>query len=700
MSEVNQNRNNECIIFGSCYAITYLTILLIISMHKRSEIDGLRAIAVIPVILNHAGWKYMPGGFAGVDVFFVISGFLITSMLLEGTKSNQAMLTEFWLRRARRILPALFFMLIAVTPFAWAWLMPEENRNYWKSLIAVCLFLSNIFFSQEINYFSRDAELNPLLHTWSLAVEEQFYLIYPVIFILIIRLGKKMSFIGLLILALLSFFFADYASKTYSASVYYNSFYRFWELLVGSCAAFYFRSGLSLHKYARLSSLAGLAGLILILLAYTSINKYTPFPGRYTLFPVIGSVLIIVFSHAKNIPGKILSFKPLVFTGLISYSLYLWHQPVLALARNLYPTGIPESVIIALFLSLFLISSFSWRYIEQPFRNRHVLTTKQIVGVGITVPACFIILAVTGINTHLLNRFYGENYQSVVSRMHFNYGLSEHCDSESIIYGPCQTSSSPEVLLWGDSYAMHVAGMITASNPGVKMLQATFSQCPPVIGVANTNTFLNPERCIDKNDKVFEMLRRNENIKYVVLASTFERLSDNGGVILRGGAIKEKGSQEYRFYFMTTINRIKQLGKIPVVISPPPKNKSYNTGLCLERAVLTDKALYNCNFDMSHIPPEQHGVYQYLDKISDRVRIISLKNYICNKGRICQASVDGRLIYLDQGHITQEGSQLLGRQFDMYRVITHPSTSPGQLYQTVAEFHTQHGSTKNELNVQ
>lgn len=591
-------------------------------------------------------------------------------------------------------------MLIAVTPFAWAWLMPEENRNYWKSLIAVCLFLSNIFFSQEINYFSRDAELNPLLHTWSLAVEEQFYLIYPVIFILIIRLGKKLSFIGLLILTLFSFFFADYASRTYSAAVYYNSFFRFWELLAGSCAAFYFRSGLSFHKNSTLSSLVGLVGLILILFAYTSINKYTPFPGCYTLLPVIGSVLIIVFSHAENIPGKILSFKPLVFTGLISYSLYLWHQPVLALARNLYPTGIPESVIIVLFLSLFLISSFSWRYIEQPFRNCHFLTTRQIVGLGVTIPGCFIILAITGINTNFLNRFYDKNYQEVVNRMHFNYGLSEYCDSESIIYGPCQTNPSPEILLWGDSYAMHVAGMITASNPGVKMLQTTFSQCPPVIGVANTNTFLNPERCINKNDKVLEMLRHNESIKYVVLASAFERLSDNGDIIFSSGEIRGKGSQDYRSYFMSTVDEIKRLGKVPVIISPPPKNKSYNTGLCLERAILTDKALYNCNFDISHIPPEQQGVYEYLSKLSDRIRIISLKNYICNNGKICQASVDGKIIYLDQGHISQEGSQLLGRQFDIYRMITRSSTAPEPLYQTVAGSHMRHESTKNELNVQ
>ncbi|WP_273908592.1 acyltransferase family protein [Enterobacter bugandensis] len=669
-------------------------------MHKRSEIDGLRAIAVIPVILNHAGWKYMPGGFAGVDVFFVISGFLITSMLLENIQNGQPILTDFWLRRARRILPALFFMLMIVTPFAWAWLMPEENKHYWKSLVAVCLFLSNVFFSHEINYFSRDAELNPLLHTWSLAVEEQFYLIYPVLFIFIIRFGKKLGFTGLLILALLSFFCADYASRTYSASVYYNSLLRFWELLAGSCAAFYFHSGFSFHKNTILSSLAGLVGLTLILLAYININKYIPFPGRYTLLPVIGSVLFIIFSNAENIPGKILSSKLLVFTGLISYSLYLWHQPVLALARNLYPTGVPESVIIVLFFSLFTMSCFSWRYIEQPFRSRHFLSVRQIMGLGITVPACFIIVAIIGINTNLLNRFYDENYLEMVKRMHFNYGLSEHCDSESIIYGACQTSPSPEILLWGDSYAMHVAGMITASNPGVKMLQTTFSQCPPVVGVANTNTFLNSEICINKNDKVLEVLRHNKSIKYVVLASAFERLSDNGGIIFRGGTIKEKGSQEYRLYFMSTVDKIKRLGKIPVIISPPPKNRGYNTGLCLERAILTGEAPYKCNFDISHIPPEQQRVYQYLSELSDRVRVISLKNYICNDGKICQASVNGRLIYLDQGHISQEGSQLLGERLDIYRMITRSSTTPDPVYQTLMGSHTHYGSAKYELNVQ
>lgn len=339
-------------------------------MHYRAEIDGLRALAVIPVILFHAGFSLFGGGFIGVDVFFVISGYLITSILLKDLASDTYSLAVFYQRRARRILPALFFVAFMCIPFAWLWLPPKDMLDFAQSLSSVSIFSSNIYFLSESNYFDIEVELKPLLHTWSLAVEEQFYVFFPLLLALVWSIRQQAVTPTLWILAGLSLYFAQWTSYHYPKAGFYLLPTRGWELLMGCLVAISaFNGGASDWIKPRFNGLLSLCGLAFLLLAIVIYDKHTPFPGVYALLPTIGTALIIMFATQGTLTNRLLSNKILVKLGLISYSAYLVHQPLFAFARH-RSLGEPAlSLIVALALTSFVGAYFIWKYIEQPFRN-------------------------------------------------------------------------------------------------------------------------------------------------------------------------------------------------------------------------------------------------------------------------------------------------------------------------------------------
>lgn len=292
-----------------------------ILMKYRPEIDGLRAVAVLPVILFHAGLGLFAGGFVGVDVFFVISGYLITTILLTEIEEDRFSLWTFYERRARRILPALFVVLLACLPFAWVWMLPEQLEAFGKSLVAVMLFGSNILFWRETGYFAPAAEEKPLLHTWSLAVEEQYYLVVPLILMVgLRRFGRNPTFWGLVILSLVSLALCEIGRRSHPSAAFYLAPTRAWELLAGSLCAFIQRHD---GRQRRSQVLSGL-GLGLICASVLAFDGQTPFPSLYALVPVLGTVLIILFATADTLAGRILTLRGFVGIGLISYSAYLW----------------------------------------------------------------------------------------------------------------------------------------------------------------------------------------------------------------------------------------------------------------------------------------------------------------------------------------------------------------------------------------
>ncbi len=334
-------------------------------MDHRREIDGLRTIAVLPVILSHAKFGLVPGGYLGVDIFFVISGFLITLMLVADMEAGRFSLLQFYERRARRILPALTLVVAVTSLVAWFWLLPDDLLKYSQSVMAVALFASNFFFWQTDNYFAPAADLAPMLHTWSLAVEEQFYLLFPLVLLVIWRLARRWVWQMMALMALVSLLLSQWASVHYASANFYLAPTRVWELLAGSLAAW-----LMLHRPPPVSDLAAGAGLVLILGAMVSYGSETPIPSLLALVPVGGAVLVLVFGRSGTLVARGLSVAPMVWIGLISYSAYLWHQPIFALARIKLLERPSGAVMILLVILSLLLAALSWRFVEQPFRGR------------------------------------------------------------------------------------------------------------------------------------------------------------------------------------------------------------------------------------------------------------------------------------------------------------------------------------------
>lgn len=344
-------------------------------MKYRAEIDGLRAVAVIPVILYHSGITLFSGGYVGVDVFFVISGYLITSILIEDFDADNFSFLKFYERRVRRILPALFFMMIVCIPFAWAWMLPSELEFFSKTLIAVSFFISNMFFWKErTNYFGGNVEENPLIHTWSLAVEEQFYIVFPIFLFLFWRFGKHKVFYIIFLIAIISLLLNEWAiHNNHKEESFYFIFTRAWELLAGGITAFVVGKR-GIKKNEMLSSL----GLVIIIFSVIFYNKHTLISSIYALLPVLGTMLIILYATKETFVAKLLSTKLFVGIGLISYSAYLWHQPIFAFAKIKLYEASSIYITITIFLVSMLIASLSWKFVEQPFRKRSNFSGKKI----------------------------------------------------------------------------------------------------------------------------------------------------------------------------------------------------------------------------------------------------------------------------------------------------------------------------------
>jgi len=262
----------------------------------RREIDGLRALAVLSVILFHAGFEVLAGGFVGVDIFFVISGYLIATIIVTDLEDKKFSLLNFYERRARRILPALFLVMLVSIPFAWLWLIPSDLKDFSKSLIAVPLFVSNILFWRESGYFDAAAEFKPLLHTWSLAVEEQYYLVFPLLLIFLWRFKRGFVLFALIGIFVASLALSDWAVDAKPAAAFYSLFTRGWELLVGVLVALFLLIRKDFEPSRKSAEFGSLVGLILIFYSIFTFNKLTPFPGLYALFPTIGASLVILFA--------------------------------------------------------------------------------------------------------------------------------------------------------------------------------------------------------------------------------------------------------------------------------------------------------------------------------------------------------------------------------------------------------------------
>lgn len=357
-------------------------------MHYRREIDGLRALAVVPVIAFHAGIGWFSGGFVGVDVFFVISGYLITSIILAEQAKGQFSLVRFYERRARRILPALLLVVAVCIPVAWVLLLPNDYFDFSESLVAVAAFASNILFNLRSGYFEADAELKPLLHTWSLGVEEQFYLLFPLLLMGLARLGFRAMVAVLAAIGVTSFVAAEWGSVHDPNGAFFLLPFRAWELVVGALLALResrFRgapSGGAAPAPWRAEAASAL-GLAMVAAAVFLIDQDTPFPGRYALLPTLGTALLIVAATPATRVGRWLGHPALVAIGLMSYSAYLWHHPLFAFARHAHESEPSLAVLLALSAVSLVLAYLSWRFVEAPFRQKGRFSRRAVFGAAL-----------------------------------------------------------------------------------------------------------------------------------------------------------------------------------------------------------------------------------------------------------------------------------------------------------------------------
>jgi len=497
----------------------------------RAEVDGLRALAVLPVIFFHAGFEWFSGGFIGVDVFFVISGYLITTIIISEMAEGKFSIVNFYERRARRILPALFFVMAACLPFAWLWLTPNDLKDFGQSLIAVSTFSSNILFWLESGYFDTASELKPLLHTWSLAVEEQYYILFPIFLMLTWKLGVKWILIFLLITFFVSLGVAQWSSYNSPSAAFFLLPTRGWELLVGVFVAFYLKYKTHL-KSNTVNQVLSLLGFGMIAYSIIFFNELTPFPSLYALIPTIGTGLLILCTVPKTFIYKLLSLKFIVGIGLISYSSYLWHQPLLAFARHRFLGDVSDLILIFLIFLSMIMAWFSMKFVEAPFRKKDTISSKNIL-----ISSCaglltfFLIGLLFHTNSHTIRKIDDE-----INRMDGIASLTVNATSEchaalsgndlSLILEVCKIGSTQKetasFAIIGDS---HARALVPGIDNHAKQLEIsgfnfTHNSCFPSFA----DSFYLPkdevqQQCAKARKNIKTILKQGEMPSLVFLAA-------------------------------------------------------------------------------------------------------------------------------------------------------------------------------------
>ncbi len=443
-------------------------------MEYRKEIDGLRALAVLPVVLFHAGFQVFSGGFIGVDVFFVISGYLITSIIISEQQAGNFSLLHFYERRVRRILPALVVVVLACLPAAWIWLLPSDMKDFSESVVSVFTFSSNFLFWRTSGYFDSDTELKRLLHTWSLAVEEQYYLFLPVVVGLVWRFGRTMVLLLLAATAAFSLALAQWGSIHDPTASFYLLPTRGWELLIGAGSAFILSNPQRRAVAAQANQLGSLLGLLLIVAPIFIFSKTTPFPGVYALAPTAGAALIILCATQETIVGRILGSPVPLSIGLVSYSTYLWHQPLFAFSRLAVEPAPSAAMMLLLSVASVLLGYLSWRYVERPFRSRRILTQRKLFSLAAGASLALVLFGVAGIVTTGFAYRYdqADRYLSTLQKRVAGKYVSKRFN-ERLMKPFAAADGQRRVLVIGDSFAQDLVNAIGESEIGQNMVIST-----------------------------------------------------------------------------------------------------------------------------------------------------------------------------------------------------------------------------------
>lgn len=631
----------------------------------RPDIDGLRAIAIIPVVLFHAFPAIFPGGFIGVDIFFVISGFLISSIILNGVTEGYFSFRDFYSKRIKRIFPALITVLFTVLGIAWFTLLSDDFQSLGNHTWRAVIFISNFLLWRESGYFDTAAETKPLLHLWSLSIEEQFYLIWPVAIWLLWKLRKAWIINAIIVIFSISFLCNILLIDKESIAVFYNPFTRFWELLVGALLAYQLnrqKIDLSTSHFPN-PNITSIAGLLCILCGLALLNKTRQFPGWWALLPTLGAYLLIISGPNSWVNKKILSNRLLVWIGLISFPLYLWHWPLFAFARIFYGPNPPEIVPIGLVGASILLAWGTYQFIEKPIRhasNPTLGTKKLVAGLIIIGLAGLVIFKLDGIAT----RF--PNTEKEIASIQWGpaENNTERCKSQYPSDQYCiltKEDAKPTAVIIGDSHANHFFKGLSEyyRAHGGNLINLGYGACGPFMDLDRTevgpNGYLN---CYKKMRPIFDFIVESKDIKTVFLAFHHNeyffpnaKLADQTGL-----ANTENDDDLLTASLIKTIRTLDASGKEVVLIYDLP-NLAVNTGAHIKKCFYSN--LLNIDTGCRQQDTEFLIDFKRYDAIIEKVKtktplkVFDTKPYISGNFPINEKN---EWTYRDYQHLTSKGS--------------------------------------------
>ncbi len=629
----------------------------------RPEIDGLRAIAVLAVIGFHASAKWVPGGFVGVDIFFVISGFLISGIIFRELEKGSFSFTDFYTRRIKRILPAYIVVALFTLAVSTYLLIPNDYIFYTTSLAASWGFASNVFFSMlSWGYFGQRTEEFPLLHTWSLSVEEQFYFIFPILLIFLFRYCRKqimpiLFFAGLIFLTLSEL-------RTGKVGSYFLLPYRAHELIIGVLAFFAVRS-MALRS-AKLAGILAALGIVLMLGSIFLLKRGLAFPGINSLYPCLGTALLIYACHTENSDNfiaLILKNKVLVFFGLISYSLYLWHWPIFSFLRY-RQISLTFPVAAAAIALAVLLAFLTWKYVEVPIRNNKQIGFKRAFFRFYALPAAaFFSIGLVSYLTEGAPQRFSDDFRQLISSYSFERDLTRSCSIRSGEYKGISLNylmehcafgdlgkERAEVLLFGDSHANHFKPFVEDLSRQARLKSVYFVEgsCDAIDlfdGAATDG--LAPSTCQQRNA---DLLRMAGQFKFVVLASFWAY----------------KGKEEaFEKRLESAVKKIIAAGATPVIFKDNPYYEPD-----LSQCVLFKKRGWidpdkNCNIPYNFVSITQGSMDQVIDAVKRKhpqTVVVDPKAVMCDASE-CATSVGNTALYKDANHINTKAAVLLAQRY-------------------------------------
>jgi len=643
--------------------------------HYRADVDGLRAVAVLAVIIFHINPDYLPGGFVGVDVFFVISGYLISLYIFKELDKGTFSLSEFYRRRIKRIVPTMMAVLFVVVGLSSLILLPDDASNVAYSGLWSLLSLANVYFYifSDASYFASSMNEKPLLHFWSLGVEEQFYIFWPLILMLVYNnKAKKIFLSALIIMTIFSFCFAQWYYQVSPSFVYYMLPARAGELLMGAILAYSINHKIPLTISSRLADYCSYVGSAMVLLSFVLISEDSVFPGFYAFIPTLGTALIIYGGHFSiNMNHRVLTWKPMIIIGLSSYSAYLWHWPITAFYRY----GFFESTLFSSSILLLAILSVAWLsylYIEKPFRytkyHLRTLLLRQFL-IPATLLSGFIAFTIltNGYGARIISKTYSEQVTTLNIEMkpayHYKYVCQKtrlylsDIENQDCIIG-ADNSPAGDIILIGDSNAAHYIGMLGAFalKQGFSFRNLQINACPPIN--SSPNAYVTIKYREDCRHSLALMWPNIEHYQTVIISASWLTYS------LR--------SKEFIPDLLQNISKLSKQGKEIILIGKAPVIRSYHNS-CLQRSL-------SFPFLTCYQPstPLQNGIARINLRLkdfaskNDNIEYYDANHILCKNNNCSAFNQNGEALYFDESHLSITGSWKLGKQIIKEEGVPYP----------------------------